>query len=387
MKEFLIDVPPPTISGNLHIGHIFSYTQGDIIAKYQKYQNKRLIYPFCFDNNGIPTGKLANSKGIKGTREIIDFSINKAQEYKDVFNKAGIHFENQEYYTYNELTLEIVYKVFNLLKNRGIIYKKETEYLYSEKLKTSISQSELNEEGFIERTGEVPIIKKGIGYFINILDYLPQIQEMVDKINWTPLHKSRIDNWIKDVKWDWSISRERNFGIPIPDEETLTFDTWFISSLSPQISYSSYVGEVTLNCPVFDIRYQSHDIIRTWAFYTIAMSYFLKQDIPFHNLIVTGHVIDNQGNKLSKSLGNTTNPLLIIDRYGINGIRHWASSNTLGKDIQLDEEELKKGWRIANKFINAKKFVSFQIENQYIGEDDSLFEVYLNYKKDILDSF
>lgn len=91
-KLYLIDTPPPTISGNLHIGHIFSYTQGDITARYQKYLIKNLIYPFCFDNNGIPTGKLASNKGIRGTKEIIDFSIEKSKEYSDIFKLSGINF-------------------------------------------------------------------------------------------------------------------------------------------------------------------------------------------------------------------------------------------------------------------------------------------------------
>lgn len=52
--KYLIDTPPPTISGNsLHIGHMFSYTGGDIIAQYQKYKGNELIYPFCFDNTNI----------------------------------------------------------------------------------------------------------------------------------------------------------------------------------------------------------------------------------------------------------------------------------------------------------------------------------------------
>ena len=73
--KYLIDTPPPTISGKLHIGHIFSYTQADIIANYQRYKKKDLLYPFCFDNNGLPTQKLANSKKIRDNNDIIEFSL------------------------------------------------------------------------------------------------------------------------------------------------------------------------------------------------------------------------------------------------------------------------------------------------------------------------
>lgn len=383
--KYLIDTPPPTISGDLHIGHIFSYTQGDLIARYQKYKGNQIIYPFCFDNNGIPTGKLASNKGIKGKENIISFSIEKSKLYKDCFNRCGINFEEHSYHTFNPLSIEIAYDAFNKLKEIGIAYKKETEYLWSEKLKTSISQSELTDDGIIERTGEIPLIKKGEGWFINIMDHLEEIKKMSDKINWHPIkYKKRMDDWIENIKWDWSISRERNFGIPIPGEDRFTFDTWFISALTPQISWSTYIGKNDMwNCPIFDLRFQSHDIIRTWAFYTIAMSYFLNNQIPWKNIIITGHTIDGNGDKFSKSSGNATLPLPLIQKYGIEGIRFWSFSNTLGTDTKLDEDKMKIGWRIMNKLKNAKKFIQMQIDNDWIGEDELLVEIWKNKKNDI----
>lgn len=389
-NKFLIDTPPPTISGSqgLHIGHIFSYTQGDLIAKYKRFIGNDIIYPFGIDNNGIPTQKSASNKGIKGTKEIIDFSLKRGEDYKSTFKMCGITFENgQDYHTYNNLSLDICYQAFEILKKKGIAYKANTEYLWSEKLKTSISQSELNEEGLIERTGETPIIKSGEGWFINLKDHLPQIKEMIDKIEWKPIKfKKRIDDWIENIKWDWSISRERNFGIQIPGEETFTFDTWFISSLSPQIAWSSYKGyNDMLNCPIFDMRFQSHDIIRTWAFYTIAMSYFINNQIPWKTIMITGHTLDGNGDKFSKSSGNATPPKPLIDKYGISGIRYWAFSSTLGTDTKIDENKMKIGWRIINKLKNAEKFINMQIENNWIGEKEEYYSKWLEQKNMIFE--
>jgi valyl-tRNA synthetase len=389
-NKFLIDTPPPTISGSqgLHIGHIFSYTQGDLIAKYKRFIGNDIIYPFGIDNNGIPTQKSASNKGIKGTKEIIDFSLKRGEDYKSTFKMCGITFENgQDYHTYNNLSLDICYQAFEILKKKGIAYKANTEYLWSEKLKTSISQSELNEEGLIERTGETPIIKSGEGWFINLKDHLPQIKEMIDKIEWKPIKfKKRIDDWIENIKWDWSISRERNFGIQIPGEETFTFDTWFISSLSPQIAWSSYKGyNDMLNCPIFDMRFQSHDIIRTWAFYTIAMSYFINGQIPWKTIMITGHTLDGNGDKFSKSSGNATPPKPLIDKYGISGIRYWAFSSTLGTDTKIDENKMKIGWRIINKLKNAEKFINMQIENNWIGEKEEYYSKWLEKKNMIFE--
>lgn len=388
MKNYLIDTPPPTISGKLHIGHIFSYTQGDIAARYNRYLNKELIYPFCFDNNGIPTGKLASKNGIRGIDNIINFSIEKSKEYQELFEKSGIKFSKNGYHTYDDNSIKTAYKAFEILKERGIAYKSNCEYLWSEQLRTSISQSEIDENGIIERTGEKAIIKTGEGWFINIKDHLPEIRKQIDKIDWKPTHlKKRIIDWIDSIEWDWSISRDRNFGITIPGEES-TFDTWFISALSPYLAWTSYSEENTFdNCPIFDIRFQSHDIIRTWAFYTIAMSYFLSNQIPWKTIMITGHTLDGKGDKFSKSSGNATDSTPLIEKYGPRGIRHWSISTNLGIDTKIDESRMKMGWRIYNKFQNAKKFIDMQISNDWIGDNDELFDKWLDYKIDILKCF
>ena len=54
-KIFSIDTPPPTVSGKLHIGHIFSYTQAEMIARFKRMQGYQVFYPFGFDDNGLPT--------------------------------------------------------------------------------------------------------------------------------------------------------------------------------------------------------------------------------------------------------------------------------------------------------------------------------------------
>src|ERR1700722_8612882 len=59
---YSIDTPPPTVSGNLHIGHIFSYTQTDIIARYKRMNGFSVFYPFGFDDNGLPTERYVEKK-------------------------------------------------------------------------------------------------------------------------------------------------------------------------------------------------------------------------------------------------------------------------------------------------------------------------------------
>src|SRR3989344_4254600 len=68
-KIFSIDTPPPTVSGKMHIGHAFSYTQEDIIARYKRMRGFSVFYPFGTDDNGLPTERLVEKmKGVKGAK-------------------------------------------------------------------------------------------------------------------------------------------------------------------------------------------------------------------------------------------------------------------------------------------------------------------------------
>src|SRR3989338_4393383 len=61
-ETYAIDTPPPTVSGKMHLGHAFSYTQQDIIARYQRLRGKNVFFPFGTDDNGLPTEKLVEKK-------------------------------------------------------------------------------------------------------------------------------------------------------------------------------------------------------------------------------------------------------------------------------------------------------------------------------------
>lgn len=191
--KYFIDVPPPTISGKLHIGHLYSYIQGDVIAKYQKYKNNEIIYPFCFDNNGIPTAKLASKNGIYQPNDILHFSIEKSKDYKHIFEKSGITFNDFEYNTYDKISQEVCLLSFYDLLDKKLIYKKETEFLYCPVTKCSVAESELTDDGLYERSGVAPILKTGIGYFIDIMNNKEKIIDAINKIEWKPIkHKKKI---------------------------------------------------------------------------------------------------------------------------------------------------------------------------------------------------
>jgi valyl-tRNA synthetase len=106
-----------------------------------------------------------------------------------------------------------------------------------------------------------------------------------------------------------------------------------------------------------DWRPQSHEIIRTWAFYTIAKSLLHHDRIPWNNVGISGWVLDPDRKKMSKSKGNVLTPIHLLDEYGADAVRYWSANARLGTDTAFDDKVLKVGKRLVTKIYNASKFV------------------------------
>ncbi len=227
-------------------------------------------------------------------------------------------------------------------------------------------------------------------WFIKILDKKKELLGQGKKIKWYPKHMyKRYENWVEGLVWDWSISRDRHFGIPIPvwsckkcneiilaDEKELpvdpiqkkkscrkckstaepeikVLDTWATSSLTPQIASSLIKNKIKIP---YSLRPQAHDIIRTWAFYTIVKSYFHEKKLPWEDVMISGFVT-LKGEKMSKSKGIIIDPKKIIEEYGADVLRFWAAGSKLGEDLDYSEKDLIAGKRLLTKMWNASRFV------------------------------
>ncbi len=233
-------------------------------------------------------------------------------------------------------------------------------------------------------------------WFIKILDKKQDFIKQGDKIKWHPefMHK-RYDNWVNGLEWDWNISRDRHFGVPIPvwqcekckeiiiaDEKELpidpteikkkcpkckeeavaeqkVLDTWMTSSITPQIASSLINNKIKLP---FSLRPQAHDIIRTWLFYTVVKSLYHENEIPWQNTIISGFVTLG-GEKMSKSKGNSIFPQEVMEKYSADALRFWASGSKLGEDLDYQENDLIAGKKFETKLFNASNFVFMNLKD------------------------
>ncbi len=223
--------------------------------------------------------------------------------------------------------------------------------------------------------------------------------------------KKRYVHWVENLQWDWCISRQRSFGVPfpvwfskktgeiiVPGVEELpvnpkesfpknlpknhtkqdlvaeedVMDTWATSSVTPQIAlnWTNDSNNFDNGFPM-TLRLQAHDIIRTWAFYTIVKAVFNNGDVPWKEIAISGFVLDPKGDKMSKSKGNVIKPQPVLDEFGADALRFWAASSKLGEDLPYQEKDVVTGKKTVTKLWNASKFVFMNLEG------------FKDYKKDL----
>ena len=214
-------------------------------------------------------------------------------------------------------------------------------------------------------------------------------------LNIDPMSSAPAD-W--DSKWEhWSEDQRGQAKGFIADTDVM--DTWATSSLTPQIN-SHWGTDEERHKKLFpaNLRPQAHEIIRTWAFYTIVQSFFhsfkgevtggapksekpfevKKQDTtlntPWKHIAVSGWVMDPERLKISKSKSkkNTLSPEELLEEYSADAIRYWAGKARLGMDTVFDENMFKTGKKLIVKLNNAFKFVQIQIN----GRDNFLADYF-----------
>ncbi|MFN7451860.1 MAG: valine--tRNA ligase [Alphaproteobacteria bacterium] len=179
----------------------------------------------------------------------------------------------------------------------------------------------------------------------------------------------------------------------IPDTDVM--DTWATSSISPQLSagasgphppagagpsLSLTAGEgtsvawgegdaprTTHHASRFsklfpaDLRPQAHEIIRTWAFYTLVKAHLHSDSIPWKNLMISGWCLAEDKSKMSKSKGNIVTPVALIEERGTDAVRYWAATSRLGQDTAFSPDLLKIGKKLVGKLWNATQFAAIHL--------------------------
>jgi valyl-tRNA synthetase len=249
-----------------------------------------------------------------------------------------------------------------------------------------------------------------------------EIKKTAKEIVWVPPHMQvRLNNWADSVEWDWCISRQRIFATPIPiwycrgcgeilaaEEEWLpldpnqtqppvkcrcgcddfipeqdVLDTWMDSSISA-LAVAGWPDRTDIRMPT-QLRPQGHDIIRTWAFYTILRTKALVGLKPWDTILINGMALGEDGHKMSKSLNNFIRPEEVFETNGADALRQWgAMGGSPGNDIMFQWKEITAASRFQQKlwsifrfslpFMARTKECPGQVDRWLLGELDLLIK-------------
>ena len=245
--------------------------------------------------------------------------------------------------------------------------------------------------GHSERTGVVVEPRLSKQWFVKMDTLAKDVVEMQkgkDAIKFIPNRfNKRLISWfdVDDVQ-DWCISRQLWWGHRIPawykDEEIYVgrtapegegwtqdedvLDTWFSSALWPfaTLGWPEQTADLERYYPT-DCLVTGYDIITFWvARMAVQGKHFMGQR-PFKECFIHGLIRDEQGRKMSKSLGNGVDPFDLIDQYGCDAMRYFLTTNaTPGQDLRYSDEKMASSWNYINKIWNVSRFIQLSLTNE-----------------------
>lgn len=297
-------------------------------------------------------------------------------------------------------------------EDRFVVRKKIVKKLEEEGHLVKV-EDYVNNVGFSERTDAVVEPKLSTQWFVKMQDLTKQAYTSVmeDEVQLVPpKFKNMYRHWMENVR-DWCISRQLWWGHQIPawylpsgeivvaeteedalkqalaidpnislekltrDEDVL--DTWFSSGLWP---ISVFNGIMEPDNEDINYYYPTNDLITApeilffWVARMIMFGYEYRGERPFNNVYLTGIVRDKQGRKMSKSLGNSPDPIDLMGKYGADGVRTgMLFSSPAGNDLLFDEKLCEQGRNFSNKIWNAFRLVhGWEIDNSLDGKQNQV---------------
>jgi len=282
------------------------------------------------------------------------------------------------------------------------------EDLLESKLCTKIEKM-VHSVGHSERTGvmiEPRLSKQWFVKMDGLAEEVLKLQASEDKINFIPESFENVFlNWLNNIQ-DWCISRQLWWGHRIPayyrgdevyvginppeddgwkqDEDTL--DTWFSSALWPfsTLGWPEETEDYKRYFPT-DVLVTGYDIIFFWVARMVFQSLYLTGKKPFDDVLVHGIIRDEEGRKISKSLGNGVDMIDAINQYGMDSLRYFlTTSSAPGQDIRYSDTKMEATWNFINKLWNVSRFIGLNFDEHNYQKEAINLDLLNNVDKWIL---
>lgn len=336
-KPFYITTPIYYPSGNPHIGHCYTTTACDSIARYRRMQGYDVMFLTGTDEHGLKIEQKAKEKGVT-PKEYVDEIV---AIFKNLWKTMNISYDRY-IRTTDDYHVETVQKIFKALYDKGYIYKGKYVGKYCTPCESFWTESQLV-NGKCPDCGRDVIDASEEAYFFKMSPFADRIEKLLLETDYLQPRTRAVElvnNFIKPGLEDLCVSRTSfTWGIPVTFDEKHVVYVW-IDALSNYISALGYMNEQYDDFDKYwpaDVHMVAKDIMRFHAIIWPAMLMALELPLPKH-LAVHGWITFN-GQKMSKSLGNVVDPIVLSERYGADTIRyHILREMALGSDSSFSNE-------------------------------------------------
>lgn len=336
-EKFYITTPIYYPSGNPHIGHCYTTVACDSIARFRRMQGKDVIFLTGTDEHGLKIEQKAKEKGIT-PKEYVDEIV---KVFKNLWSYMNISYDRY-IRTTDDYHIETVQKIFKKLYDKGYIYKGTYKGKYCTPCESFWTESQLV-DGKCPECGREVTEAEEEAYFFKLSPFADRIEKLLLETDYLQPRTRAVElvnNFIKPGLEDLCISRTTfKWGIPVTFDDKHVIYVW-VDALSNYISALGYLNDKYDDFDRFwpaDLHMVAKDIMRFHAIIWPAMLMALDLPLPKH-LAVHGWITFN-GQKMSKSIGNVVDPMVLGERYGADAIRyHILREMALGADSSFSNE-------------------------------------------------
>ena len=337
-KPYYITTPIYYPSGNPHIGHCYTTVACDSIARYRRMQGYDVMFLTGTDEHGQKIEQKAAEKGVT-PKQYVDEIV---EHFKKLWSYMNISYDRY-IRTTDDYHVKSVQAIFKALYDKGYIYKGEYKGKYCTPCESFWTESQLDEDGKCPECHRDVVEAKEEAYFFKMSPFAERIEKLLLETDYLQ-PKTRatelVNNFIKPGLEDLCVSRTSfKWGIPVPFDDKHVIYVW-VDALSNYITALGYANDAYNDYDKFwpaDVHMVAKDIMRFHAIIWPAILMALDLPLPKH-LAVHGWITFN-GQKMSKSIGNVVDPMVLGERYSPDAIRyHILHEMALGADSSFSNE-------------------------------------------------
>lgn len=327
-KKVFISTAIPYVNGDPHIGHSLEYVQTDVMARYFRLKcGQQNVFALTgADENALKNVLAADKAGVS----TIDFIDSKTVEFKKLYETLDLSFDDF-IRTTEDRHIAGAQKFWSAM-NPLDIYQDTYEGIYCVGCEEFKTEKDLV-DGLCPEHKTKPEVVKEHNYFFQLSNYQNQIESLIanDDIKIVPAkRKNEVLGFLREGLKDFSISRSRerarNWGVPVPNDESQVMYVW-VDALSNYITALDYANDGEKYKKFWDsndterIHVIGKGIVKFHALYWIGMLLSAKLPLPTQEF-VHGYVTVG-GNKIGKSLGNAIHPNEVVKKYGVDAFRYY----------------------------------------------------------------